>query len=35
VPQFQQTFAQAGKALPLPTEIVIFVGTYCAAGGRC
>ncbi|HEY2970319.1 MAG TPA: type II secretion system F family protein [Casimicrobiaceae bacterium] len=27
VPQFQQTFAQAGKALPLPTEIVIFVGT--------
>jgi general secretion pathway protein F len=28
VPQFQQTFAQAGKALPLPTEIVIFVGTY-------
>jgi general secretion pathway protein F len=28
VPQFQQTFAQAGKALPLPTEIVIFVGTF-------
>jgi general secretion pathway protein F len=27
VPQFQQTFAQAGKALPLPTEIVIFLGT--------
>ena len=27
VPQFQQTFAQAGKALPLPTEIVIVVGT--------
>lgn len=27
VPQFQQTFAQAGKALPLPTEIVILVGT--------
>jgi general secretion pathway protein F len=26
VPQFQQTFAQAGKALPLPTEIVISVG---------
>src|SRR6266550_1838431 len=25
VPQFQQTFAQAGKALPLPTVIVIFV----------
>jgi general secretion pathway protein F len=28
VPQFQQTFAQAGKALPLPTEIVVFVGTF-------
>ncbi len=27
VPQFQQTFAQAGKALPLPTQIVIIVGT--------
>lgn len=27
VPQFQQTFAQAGKALPLPTQIVIFVAT--------
>ena len=27
VPQFQQTFAQAGKALPLPTEIVIYIGT--------
>jgi general secretion pathway protein F len=27
VPQFQQTFAQAGKALPLPTEIVIAAGT--------
>ena len=27
VPKFQQTFAQAGKALPLPTEIVIFLGT--------
>jgi general secretion pathway protein F len=27
VPQFQQTFAQAGKALPLPTQVVIFVGT--------
>ncbi|HEX8009600.1 MAG TPA: type II secretion system inner membrane protein GspF [Casimicrobiaceae bacterium] len=27
VPTFQQTFAQAGKALPLPTEIVIIVGT--------
>lgn len=28
VPQFQQTFAQAGKALPLPTLAVIFVGTF-------
>jgi len=28
VPQFQQTFAQAGKALPLPTLVVIFVGTF-------
>jgi general secretion pathway protein F len=28
VPQFQQTFAQAGKALPLPTEIVVFIGTF-------
>ena len=27
VPQFQQTFAQAGKALPLPTQIVISAGT--------
>src|SRR5437867_727226 len=27
VPTFQQTFAQAGKALPLPTQIVIIVGT--------
>ena len=27
VPQFQQTFAQAGKALPLPTQVVIVVGT--------
>jgi general secretion pathway protein F len=27
VPTFQQTFAQAGKALPLPTQIVILVGT--------
>jgi len=27
VPQFEQTFAQAGKALPLPTVVVIFVGT--------
>ncbi len=28
VPQFEQTFAQAGKALPLPTLIVIVVGTF-------
>jgi general secretion pathway protein F len=27
VPQFEQTFAQAGKALPLPTQIVIVLGT--------
>jgi general secretion pathway protein F len=27
VPTFQQTFQQAGKALPLPTQIVILVGT--------
>jgi general secretion pathway protein F len=27
VPQFQQTFAQAGRALPLPTQVVIVVGT--------
>jgi general secretion pathway protein F len=27
VPQFQSTFSQAGKALPLPTQVVIFVGT--------
>jgi general secretion pathway protein F len=27
VPQFEQTFAQAGKALPLPTQIVILLGT--------
>jgi general secretion pathway protein F len=27
VPQFQQTFEQAGKALPLPTQIVVIVGT--------
>jgi len=26
VPQFQQTFSQAGKALPLPTAVVIFLG---------
>jgi general secretion pathway protein F len=26
VPQFEQMFSQAGKALPLPTAIVIFVG---------
>jgi general secretion pathway protein F len=27
VPQFQQTFAQAGKALPVATQVVIVVGT--------
>ena len=27
VPQFEQTFAQAGKALPLPTQVVVLVGT--------
>jgi general secretion pathway protein F len=27
VPQFQQTFAQAGRALPLPTQVVIVIGT--------
>jgi general secretion pathway protein F len=27
VPQFQQTFAQAGKALPLPTQMVVLLGT--------
>ena len=28
VPQFQQTFAQAGKALPLATQVVVFLGTF-------
>ncbi len=28
VPQFQQMFEEAGKALPLPTQIVISVGEY-------
>jgi general secretion pathway protein F len=28
VPQFQSTFAQAGKALPVPTQVVIVVGTF-------
>ena len=28
VPQFETTFAQAGKALPIPTQIVIAVGTF-------
>jgi general secretion pathway protein F len=28
VPQFQSTFAQAGKALPIPTQVVIAVGTF-------
>jgi general secretion pathway protein F len=28
VPQFQQTFTQAGKALPLPTAVVVALGTF-------
>jgi len=28
VPQFQTTFAQAGKALPVPTQVVIAIGTF-------
>ena len=28
VPQFQSTFAQAGKALPIPTQVVIVAGTF-------
>jgi len=28
VPQFQTTFAQAGKALPIPTQVVIAIGTF-------
>jgi general secretion pathway protein F len=28
VPQFQSTFAQAGKALPVPTQVVIVIGTF-------
>ena len=28
VPQFQSTFAQAGKALPIPTQVVIAIGTF-------
>ncbi|HVO87179.1 MAG TPA: type II secretion system F family protein, partial [Casimicrobiaceae bacterium] len=31
VPQFKQTFEQAGKALPLPTAIVIFIGDFMRA----
>ena len=27
VPQFEQTFAQAGKALPWPTQVVVLLGT--------
>jgi len=27
VPQFEQTFSQAGKALPLPTQAVVLLGT--------
>ncbi|HEX7327301.1 MAG TPA: type II secretion system F family protein [Casimicrobiaceae bacterium] len=28
VPQFESTFAQAGKALPIPTQVVIVAGTF-------
>ena len=28
VPQFKQTFAQSGKALPLPTQFVVFLGEF-------
>jgi general secretion pathway protein F len=28
VPQFETTFAQAGKALPLPTQVVVTVGKF-------
>ncbi len=28
VPQFETTFAQAGKALPVPTQVVIVAGTF-------
>jgi general secretion pathway protein F len=28
VPQFEQTFAQAGKALPLPTAVVVALGGF-------
>jgi len=31
VPQFEQTFSQAGKALPLPTQMVIGVGGFLRA----
>ena len=36
VPQFEQTFAQAGKALPLPTQVVIVArhGSCATGGGR-
>ena len=41
VPQFETTFAQAGKALPLPTQVVVTVGKFLrtwwwavAAAGR-
>jgi general secretion pathway protein F len=27
VPQFEQTFAQSGKALPFATQVVVFIGT--------
>ena len=31
VPQFEQTFAQAGKALPIATQVVVVVGKFLRA----
>ena len=28
VPQFESTFAQAGKALPIPTLVVVMLGKF-------
>ena len=28
VPQFESTFAQAGKALPIPTQVVVVIGKF-------
>lgn len=28
VPQFESTFAQAGKALPIPTQVVVLIGKF-------